>query len=395
MSASLSDITTPLTQDQIRATLVASLEAVGVPASQWRSGSVASTILTYTALFLSLLSVTISGTIASIFLPLSTGGVLQLIAYYLYGITPPAATFATTTVTLVNSGGGTYTIGVGGLLVKNATTGALYSNTASFVLNGTSILTGVPIQATVAGSGGNSNVGAINTLVTILLGVTCSNPTTAVGVDALSDIALRQLCLDSLAARSVRGPRSAYSYAIQVATNTSTGAPVNINRWIISSDSHTGVVNVYVAAPSGVPDTNDVTGVITSIEALARPICVTSNVLPVTTLNYTATPTVWVSGASTTDATALQAAIDAGLITFFQTYPIGGVLASDDTNTNYQGVFADAVKGAIVDAVDNIGGGIKVRSIQGLSDLTLTATQVAANAITTPTIRILTSGTSS
>lgn len=388
MSLSVDDLFTAKTAPEIRADMVADLISLGVPADQWRSGGVASTILTVASMAMALFSTIVVGLIKGFFLPTATGGALRLLAYYIYGVTVRDASFATGNVTLTNSGGGIYNVAAGGYTCLNSSTNVTYTNDAAFSL-GANTSVSVSVIATTAGSAGNAAPGAINANVTSLLGVTVTNASALVGLDEPTDEAIRQECLDRLGALGNRGVRVAYAYAVQVATNSVTGQPVNINRWSITSSSPTATVTTYVASPSGVPDSNDVTGVATSIEANARPEGVTAVVSAVTAVPYTRSITVWCKMPDAVGAAQTKTAIDSALVSFISTYPIGGITANDDANPSVTltGLFSTAVYGEIATAVSSLGG--TLMSAKGATDMALTPGQVATDAITI-TVRLIT-----
>lgn len=385
----IQQILTPITPAQARAMLVTILVALSVPANSWIAGGVASSILTAAGNVLSMLSGQLANGIAAFFLPTATGGALQLVAKYVYGVTPPQATFASGPYTLVNAGGGVYPTAAGALVVSDPTTGTTYTNTSAFTLNGLATLT-ITIQCTTSGSAGNANPGAITNLVTPLLGVTGSNPSALVGLDPLSDAALRQLCLNSLGVRSVRGPRSAYAYAIQTATNAVTGNPVNVNRWDISTASHTGQTSVVLAGPNGTTDPNDLTGVVTSIEAQARPEGITVTVSAATVETYAPTLTPWVLAPAGTSSAALQSSIASYVTAWFGSpaNPIGGNVAADDANPGgFEGILGSGIAGIVGQAVAATPG-CSLVSLQGATDLALTGAEIASWAGTVNAPRI-------
>ena len=369
-----------------RAQMVTALVTLGIPADKWRAGGVASSMLTVVSMSLELMAATVAVLVQGFFLPTATGVGLKLLAQFLYGITVPDATFASGDAVLTNTGGGVYNLAAGQYTARNSTTNVTYTNVNAFVLGAGATVT-TTLRATVAGSAGNANPGAIDTNVTSLIGVTVTNPASLVGVDAPTDATIRTLCLNSLGIRSVRGVRSAYAYAVQIATNPTTGGPVNINRWAIDADSHTGIVNVFVASPSGAASTDDVTGVANSIEANARPEAVTVNTSSAVAVAYSPTITIWAtlpSGA--TAANAIEAAGES-LTAYISNYPIGGAVAGDDANPSFQGLFASGVAGALAAGISSLGG--VALSVQGATDLALTAGQVATDN-TTILVRIVT-----
>jgi hypothetical protein len=375
----------PVTAAQFRQTLVNNLKTLGVPADQWISGSVASTLLTVVSMALALTSSLLAQTINGFFLPTATGATLQLLAFYVYGVTPPVATFASGNLTLTNTGGGVYAQGAGTYTVQNPATGQTYVNSQAFTLgavgSSTAILT-VPFSAVNSGSIGNAAPGTITTQVTSLNGVTVTNPAALVGLDPLSDAALRALCLNSLGVRSVRGPRNAYGYAVQTAVNSVTGAPVNVNRYSISESSHTGIVTIYLASPAGGVTPTDILGVAANIQLLVRPAGVTVAVLSAQPVAYSTTLTVWCVTPQGVSATAVSSAVASQLTTFFAGLNIGGNIAADDANPsgNFQGILGSSVVAAIGQGAATLG--VTITGVQGLIDQALTSTQVSSDSVT-------------
>lgn len=387
MTLSVNDLLTALSTDQIRATMVSTLVGLGIPADKWRKGSSLSSMLTTIAAQMAKFSAFLQPAIAAGWLETASGGWLKLLAFFVYGVTVPSATFASGNLTLVNSGGGVFSYGAGQAVFKDSTTGQTYTNEAPFTLPGSSTLT-IVVNATERGSVGSAAPGGIDTLVTSMLGVTVSNPTALVGTDAPSDPAIRQLCLDKLGALSVRGPRTAYAYAVQVALNAVTGAPVNINRWSITPSSHTGTVAVVVASPTGAADANDVAGVVTSIETGVpglsppftgvRPDAVTVTVASAVPIVYASPPgnpfVVWAQALPGLDVATVQAAVDTAVENFFATYPIGGLAKGSG---GASGVWASGLDGAIRAAHPAI------FAVDGPFDLALLPNQVATDSVFT------------
>lgn len=361
--------------------MVTALVQMNIPADKWRAGGVASTMLTVVSMSLALMASILATIIQGFFLPTASGGGLKLLAQYMYGVTVPDATFASGPLTLTNTGGGLYTKAAGEVTTTNPDTGVTYTNSVGFSLSPSSTLD-VAFTATVAGSGGNANPGTITQLVTSLIGVTVTNATAFVGVDAPTDADIRLLCINKLGAMSVRGVRTAYAYAIQTATNAVTGAPVNVNRYSISADSHVGIVYIYIASPSGPVDPNDVTGVSDNIEAIARPEAVSVVLNQATTVTYTAALTAFVQAPTGVTASDVETAIGDAITTYIASYPIGGVTATDDANpvTNFTGLFASGIYGAATEGAATLGA--KLFSIQGATDLALTSAQVATDSVT-------------
>lgn len=418
----IAQLLTPLSGAQFRAQAVTILQTLGLQPQNWPPGGIASSTLTTLCNLLAILSGGQDGTaqtsglsyaIAQQWNPTASGGGLQLLSKYFYDVTPPQPTFASGNLTLVNSGGGVYTFGAGQATFASTVANSqgvfpTYTNEDPFTLNPSSTLT-IPVSCTFAGSGGNSSPGFVSQLVTAMLGVTADNPGPILGIDALSDTQLRQLNIDSLGSRSVFGPRSAYSYAIETATNIVSGTAVNINRWTITIGSHTGDVTIYVCGPDGTTDPNDLAGVAQSIESGkgstdpkfngARPDGITVGPSSVTIDGVTigspsaATPVVYspnivayILAPKGVLASAMQTTILAALNAYFEgpQNPIGGVTAADDANGSFTGVFESGISGVIAQAVASVTGCVMLSSkFTGNADLALSGNEVATNGVTT------------
>lgn len=404
----IAQLLTPITAANFRSQAVAGLQSLGLQPQNWAAGGIASSTLTVACNLLATLSTQLSNAIAQQWNPTATGGGLQLLSYYFYGITPPQATFAAGSLTLTNTGGGVYTYAAGQATFASTVANSqgiypTYTNTNSFTLGALATLS-VPVTCVFAGSGGNSSPGFVTQLVTAMLGVTCTNPLPILGSDALSDTALRQLNVNSLAIQSVYGPRNAYAYAIQTAVNFVTGSPVNINRWTISVASHTGDITIYVCGPAGTTDSNDQIGVALNIEAIARPDGITvgpttvtvaglviGSPAPATPVNYNPTITVYVLAPKGVAASILQTTIVSSLTVWFEgaTNPIGGATGADDANPSFTGILESGVSGQIAIAVASITGCVMLSTrFVGTSDLPLTANEVAVYAVPSLTVNV-------
>lgn len=369
---SIQTLLSPMTSQQVRQSWVNQLVTLGIPADQWVAGGVASTILTIIATTFASFQNLIVQAISSGFLNTASGQWLVLLAFYVYGVVAPAATFASGQLTLTNSGGGVYNFAPFTATFLNPSTGKTYQNVTAISLNGPSTQT-ITIQCTVAGTQGNAAPASITQLVTTMLDVTCSNASAVLGSDAITDANLRQLCLNKLGTLSVRGPASAYAYAVSTATGASSGMPVNINRSRISASSSTGTVTVYVASPSGPASADDVDGVINNIAIVAQPDAVVVNVVDATGVAYSNSVSAWcaLNGvAASTMTTAIENALD----TYFENFPIGGLTTDAGT-----GLFATGIDGVIGQAIVDAGG--TPVSVEGTTDLALVPGQVATNNI--------------
>lgn len=377
----VADLLVPYTADAVRATLVSNLVAAKIPADKWKPGGVFSTILTYVAAFIAGASTLWSQAFGAGWVETASGGWLRVVAYYVYGVTPQDATFATGQLTLTNSSGNIYNYSAGQAIFQDSTTKQTYVNAASFTLGANGTVT-IDIEAQVAGTASNAAPGEIDTLVTSMLGVTCSNAAAVVGLDAQSDDSIKTDCMNRRAASSVRGPRTAYAY---YATRTpglngqpdttllnSLGLPVNINRILVSTASHTGDVTVYLASPAGAAIAVDVTAAAGSFEANVRPDGVTVTTLSANEVVYAPTLTIWAQALPGLAATDVANAASAALAAFLSTYPISGLSAAN----NDKGLFASGIDGVVKSAHPAI------FAIDGATDLLMNAGDVAANGIT-------------
>lgn len=263
---SIDDLITPLTKEQVLADMLSVAGAVGLDTSFWQVDTPELVVFTIIAE-----AITVSGggglisTIASGgFLDLAAGvtpeggpGWLDRLASSVYQVTRVPATNANTTevLTAVGAAGGTFVAGGLHFLAGEF----IYTNTAPFTLPSTGTVS-VAVQSDVAGSAPSAGAGAINALLTPIIGVTVTNPGPAIGADAESNTALVQRCRDRLAALSVDGPAGAYDYnartingpnqvAVVSGSLTQPAEPVTKTKVVVNAS--TGTVTTYVAGAIG------------------------------------------------------------------------------------------------------------------------------------------------
>ena len=315
----------------------------------------------------------------------STNPWLSILAYEVFGVTVPEATYATTTVTLTNAGGGQYVLDAGDLTLQNSTTGATYTSTTPITLTpvGTSGATGtVTVVANQAGGAGNAGATEIDTLVTAFLGVTCSNAAAAIGVDEQDPQTTVAQCRDKLGSLSPNGPSAAYSY---VALNSALTGVTSVTQARTYPDSATGDVLVYVCGPGGATISGgDITAVTNAILQWATPLCITPTVLSATGVTVAVTYTLTVYQSVNQTTAQVEAAVLAALEALFANQPIGGnVIPPASTGIMAQSMIEAAIGGVFptetVDVVVSLPAG----------DTTLTAGQVAALGTVTPTITFI------
>ena len=374
----IQELLTPITPAQARATAVSQLVAMGIRADLWRVGGALSVMLTIITGLYANFTVLFAQAIASGFLVAATGGWLTNVAFYVYGVTRPGATFASGSLTLTNTAGASYTFAPFTATFLDSRNKKNYQNVSAISLGPLSAQT-ITIQAVEAGASSSAPPGEIDTIVTSMLGVECGNAFAVAGSDALDDKSLIALCLAKLGATSVRGPRNAYAFAISVAINPVTLAPVNINRQSITRSSHTGTVAILVASPSGPVSTDDIAGVVSSIEvgvpglsppfSGVRPDCVTVTVTSATASVYSPTITVWAEAAPGLAASDLQSQVALALTNYVGKFPIGGV--TTDVGTGLWATGVDTALGSVSD---------RIFSVEGATDLALLANEAAVDA---------------
>lgn len=328
MSLSIDDLTAPLTVNEVRQNIYSVLALTGVDVTNWKPGAVVRTIISGVALVIASLSALVSVGTKAGFLALSTGDWLTLVALYVYGVDRILATYASGTLTLVNSSGNNYTVSAGDFQAKSSITGKLYHNTSGFTLNASSSLT-IAIAANDPGSDSTAFIGEIDTLVTQLTGVTCSNPATLVGTDDEEDPALRTRCSEKLGSLSPFGPNDAYAFAAKSATRVD-GSNIGVTRVQTVKDGF-GNVTVYVATPSGgvtgTPTSGDLGVVNAAIQTRAAPLAVTASVVSAAPNVVDITYELWMYGTAGLTLADLEAKIAGALAAFFSVSPIGGDVA--------------------------------------------------------------------
>lgn len=344
--ASLASLLVQETKAQIYARGLAVAQAFGLPVTSWAPGDPTRTLYGFLAKILSDLEVNVAGYLSSGFLDYASGDWLTILAKEgVYNIDRVPATFAGTSVVLTNNGGGLYVIEPGDLVVKSPTNGRTYTNTSGGTLaSGPTTTLPLDFVADEAGSASSAGPTEINTLVTSLLGVTCSNPTAAVGLDAEQDQPLRDRCRAKLATLSPNGPSDAYNFVVR--TPSLTGSS-EITRSRTSRDSTTGSVTVYVAGASGAVSGSAITAAQTAVERYATPLCITPTVVNCTSVSIAVTYEIWLYEAVGEDDASIKATIETALAAMLAARPIGGdVIPPATTGALYHSLIARTISAA-------------------------------------------------
>ncbi|MCL2777713.1 MAG: baseplate J/gp47 family protein [Polyangiaceae bacterium] len=348
---SLASLLIEETKDAIYRTALSIASGIGVPVSSWQAGDPTRSLFHVESESLSTLEVLVSNFIRSGFLGFATGVWLKIRAKQGYNVDVPEATFATTNVVLTNTGKGVHDFDPGDLTLKNSLTGKTYRNVTGGHLDaltnagpGTLI---VSVVADEAGSDSSAGAGEIDDFVAGPIGVSCSNPTAAIGLDEQDEATTVQQCLDSLGPLSPDGPREAYAFVARTPKLTGTRA---VTRARVYPDSDTGDVLMYIAGPSAVSEA-DRKLVEEAIVRWCTPLTITPTVLIAPNVVIPVSYEIWIYKSVNLDEDKIKSAVVTKLMELFRSRPMGGDITPPDTT----GVlYRTAIKSKIESAFSQI-----------------------------------------
>jgi len=386
--ATLEELTTPLTKDEVSESIFDSLEALGVKTSSWKPGAVARTIIAGVAIVLAAFS-TLQALIAKNgFLELSEGDWLTVVARQVYDVERTVGTFAAGVLTLDNSTGSVHTPGIGDVIALNMSTGKTYRNTEAFSIGAFETGVLVDFEAIEIGSPSTSAANDIDALETVLLGVTVDNAAAFVGLDAENDEALKARARAKTGTLSPNGPADAYSFLALSAT-TDDGQPAGVTRVTEVPDGEGNVI-VYVATASGtitgsIGDTTTPLGAVDeSIQTKAVPLAVTATTTAAVAKDIPVTYEVWLRATIGLTVPEIDALIDTAILSFMATQPIGGSRKVPGGGF----VFTDAIKAAITAAVGTAVL-IDLDLAAPAADVAIAANEAPVTTTITPTINLV------
>jgi hypothetical protein len=344
-STSLATLLVQESQNAIYNRALSIATSLGLPVTAWQVGDPTRSMYQLEAATLEVLENVVVGYISSGFLDyaaaLPDSRWLTILAQQQFNVTVPPASNATCSVTLTNSGGGVYQINANDLTLKASATGQTYHNSSGGFLGAGGTLA-ITVTADVAGSIASATVGEIDTMVTNLLGVTCTNTTAAVGVDQQQPATTVQQCRNKLGSLSPNGPAAAYSY---VALNPALTGSNNVTRARVYSNSTTGQVTIYVAGPSGALGPTDVNLVQTAILQWATPLCITPTTVSANNNVINVTYSAWLYSSANKTAAQAQADILAALTAVLAARPIGGdVIPPATTGSVYAALIQSTIE---------------------------------------------------
>lgn len=376
---SLASLLIQETKTAIYETAIRIAELLDLPVSSWQPGDPTRSLFHLESELLAKLEEVVVGFISAGFLDYATGDWLEILAKQVFNVDVPAATFASTDLVLTNAGGGVYIIEAGDVIFKSTLSDKTYHNTTGGTLNGLGTLT-VSVEADEAGSDSSAGAGEIDDLVTTLLGVTCTNPTAAIGNDKQDEATTRQQCRNKLSSLSPNGPKGIYSYVALSPDLTGTTAVTRVREY---PDSDTGDVLIYLAGPSGAVAAPDVALVEAAIATYATPLCITPTVLSATPVTQAVTYELWLYKSVNKTAAEVKADVLAALESMFKSRPIGGDIVTPGVNGKlYTSEIAATIKNVYSQA-------FRVSLSVPASDLSLANSEVAALGAVTGSINFV------
>lgn len=262
MVASVSELTTPRTADQLTAEQLEALRGEGFPADSWQPGSVPRDLVKADVTALGALEATVADLAKAAFLDDAEGDWLTLLAASRYGVTRvPAALTAGRMLLAVAAGAGPYTIPAAGLLVTDGVRRWRSTNTAGVVVTSAAPVS-TEVRAEAAGAAYNVASGAGLTVVSpAYAGLTVTNPVyasgtwvTTAGADAESDASLRSRCRARWGTLGRGATDPAYAYLAR----TGHAAVAQVTKAAVEWGPGDGTLTVYLAGPAGAVESQHV-----------------------------------------------------------------------------------------------------------------------------------------
>ena len=379
----LDSLLKPVTPDQAEASILAVAASLGLPVTAWQKGGVARSIILILATVYAGFSAVVAMAVGGGLLDYAVGGWLTLLVRNVYGVERIEATFATGAhaVQLTNAGGGLYVIAPDDLTFS-ATVGGekkLYRNTSGgTLLPGPGSVLLLDVQAVEVGAASSAVPGAIDTIETTLLGVTCTNLIAVLGQDVEADPALRERARESLGALSPNGPKAAYSYVAKSAKRAD-GSSCGVTRVRIPTPPGDGSLIVYVASKTGAISgtIGDLATDLGRINADIQAKVVPEGVGPVTVVSAVEHPispladVYYLSSSGLTDSDVQSLANDA-LKEYFPKVPIGGYVIPPGTG--------EVPSSALVTAIEASSAHI-IKAVVAGGDVALLGHEVAVHAL--------------
>ncbi len=379
MTISLASLLIQETKAAIYTTALQVATAIGLPVSSWQAGDPTRSLYHVEAELLESLEGVVVNFISSGFLDYAHGIWLKICAKQTFNVDVPSATFATTTITLTNAGGGVYDIDAGDLTFKSTDSGKTYRNTTGGHLDASGTLD-VTVVADEAGTDSSAGAGEIDDMVTTLLGVTCSNASAATGIDEQDESVTIAQCRDKLDSLSPDGPKGAYAYVARNPDLSGTNAVTRVRTY---DDSDTGDVTVYLAGSGGGIDEPNRLLVEAAIAIWATPLCITPTILAASDVVVPVTYELWVYKSVNKTADEVKAAVQTALESMIATRPIGGdIIAPATTGKLYDSMIESTIRGVFPQV-------FRVTLTTPSADTALANGEVATLGTVTPTVNLV------
>ena len=351
----IKDLFTSLSVDSIKSTLLTTWATLDLKVTAWPKTGKARTILAIVSQVLSSFTQVQAEFIKAGFLETATGIWLKYLAKASFDVDYIPAQAGEELLTLTNSTASAYgDYAVGELRFANAVTGKTYHNRDVIAVDAIAASgdTDITVVADETGTASNAAPGEITEIVApALLGVTCTNIGSLVGVDEENDSDLRQRCRDKKGTLSPNGPKQAYSF---VSKTPELNGGVTVTRTKIIRDNAAGTVHVVIASADGgiggnytTPGT-DVYKVHQGLLTWAVPQCVTLITESADEITQDITAHVWVYTDYSLEDATIELAISTALLAWFAQLPIGGDIKVEG-GTGY--IFQNAIEGVIKSAV--------------------------------------------
>jgi uncharacterized phage protein gp47/JayE len=373
--------------------LLSFAQTFGLNTEAWAVGDPTRSTFSAVASLLATLEPGLAGAIAGGFLGLARKDFLTMLTHYNYNTDRIEAEAATCTVRLSNAKGGVFDFDPGDVTVKNSTTGATFRNTSGGHLgSGPGMTLDLDFEAEIAGADGSSDIGDIDTMVTVYTGVTCSNTTTAIGRDEEEDGPLATRASLKFESVSPNGPKGAYVY---FATTPSLNGGANVNRARAYGNTTDGTVPIFVASPSGAALTADVDLVRDTILAKCTPLAITPSVTSASAVAIDITATIYVYSSINMSESEIRALVNAALDDLFARLDIGGDVIPPNVPGTDNGIVARSlIESTILSSLVTLDGNGAVVARHGIScsvtlpasDTSITPSQVPTKG--TPTITV-------
>lgn len=328
----VSQLTKTTTRAEALTFLLDLLKSFGFATQSWESGSIQRSLVELGAAVWSQSSGVVAFIARGGFNQLATGEALTQFSDSAYDNQRGIATATQGKMLLTETAaGGPYVIAAGDMVAVDASTGGTFRNTTGGTLNPSSTLL-LEFAAEVAGESGNIPTGTGLTLQVTIAGVAITNPAigttgtwiTSYGVNAESDVVLRQRNRSKWPSLSVNKPGDAYIQLALRATNPGTIVPTGITKVAVNSGNPAGEgsLDVYIANDLTTASATQLTNVNTYLQARRA----VSSILATKAANVslmTVSGTVFYRSGASLDT--VGAAVQAAVTALLTSLPIEGV----------------------------------------------------------------------